>query len=69
MVQNNLGSVYNELSAHCDPVQYLQLSIQAYQEVLRYRPNLQTIQASSGNQSEKNAKIQGLATTQNNLAT
>ena len=69
MVQNNLGTVYNELSRHRSPVQYLQLSIKAYREVLRYRPNLQTLQQSILGESEKIAKIQGFAATQNNLAT
>ena len=69
IVQNNLGSIYNELARHREPLPALQSSIKAYQEVLRYRPNFQAIQQSNAPESEKNAQIQALAATQNNLAT
>lgn len=69
VVQSNLGSVYNELSRHREPLKFLQSSIKAYEEVLRYRPDFQKIQQSNGTEAEKNAQIQALAATQNNLAT
>lgn len=69
VVQSNLGSVYNELSRYREPLKFLQSSIKAYEEVLRYRPDFQKIQQSNGAEAEKNAQIQALAATQNNLAT
>jgi tetratricopeptide (TPR) repeat protein len=37
MLQNNLGSVYNELAYHQDPSKNLQRAIEAYQKSLDYR--------------------------------
>lgn len=69
IVQNNLGSMYNELARQREPLKFLQSSIKAYEEVLKYRPNFQEIQQSNGTEAEKNAQIQAFAATQNNLAT
>jgi tetratricopeptide (TPR) repeat protein len=69
IVQNNLGSMYNELARQREPLKFLQSSIKAYEEVLRYRPNFQEIQQSNGTEAEKIAQIQAFAATQNNLAT
>ncbi len=69
IVQNNLGSMYNELARQREPLKFLQASIKAYEEVLRCRPNFQEIQQSNDIEAEKIAQIQAFATTQNNLAT
>ena len=69
IVQNNLGSMYNELARQREPLKFLQSSITAYEEVLKYRPNFQEIQQSNGTEAEKLAQIQTFAATQNNLAT
>ncbi len=69
IVQNNLGSMYNELARQREPLKFLQSSIKAYEEVLKYRPNFQEIQQSNGTEAEKIAQIQSFAATQNNLAT
>ncbi|MGB3205678.1 MAG: tetratricopeptide repeat protein, partial [Crinalium sp.] len=38
MILNNLGAVYNDLARYQDTADNLQLSIEAYQAALRYRP-------------------------------
>ncbi|AFZ11142.1 hypothetical protein Cri9333_0142 [Crinalium epipsammum PCC 9333] len=38
MILNNLGAVYNDLAGYQDTADNLQLSIEAYQAALRYRP-------------------------------
>jgi tetratricopeptide (TPR) repeat protein len=69
IVQNNLGSMYNELARQREPLKFLQSSIKAYEEVLQYRPNFQEIQQINGTEAEKIAQIQAFAATQNNLGT
>ncbi|MGD2179727.1 tetratricopeptide repeat protein [Lusitaniella coriacea] len=38
MIQNNLGAAYSDLSRYGESADWLQLSISAYEEALRYRP-------------------------------